>query len=135
MKKTILRNWEEGTPMIYDFNINLKTLIDLCRPSGGVSALWIESIEIMESYENIENKKVDLKTNVKIGQRYGEPTITITLGDVLKAITKICQGGVVRKDLEERIFKSYWRDTHHELDSETDDCILQVATFGEIFYV
>ena len=50
----IVRNWGEGTPrMSYDFDISLKTLIDLAYQSYGVSALWIDSIEIMESNEKI----------------------------------------------------------------------------------
>lgn len=124
----------------YSININrkleisLKTLIGLCYPSNGLSSLWIDSIEIMESNEKIENEELDLKTNVMIEQKYSEPTIVITLGDILGAIKKICQGGFVRKDLQKRIINSYSENTTHNLDSETDDCILQVATFGEIQY-
>ena len=124
----------------YSININRKleisldTLINLCYPSSGMCALWIDSIEIMESNEKIENQELDLKTNVMIEQKYGEPTIIITLGDILEAIKKICQGGIVRKDLQKRIINSYYENTTHHLDSETDDCILQVASFGEVRY-
>ena len=90
----------------YSININRKleidlyTLINLCYPSNGMSALWVDSIEIMESLDKIYDCKLNLKTNVMIEQKYGAPTITITLGDILESIKKICQGGIVRKDLQ-----------------------------------
>ena len=124
----------------YSININRKleidlyTLINLCYPSNGMSALWVDSIEIMESLDKIYDCKLNLKTNVMIEQKYGAPTITITLGDILESIKKICQGGIVRKDLQKRIFNSYYENTTHDLDSETHDCILQVASFGEVIY-
>ena len=49
----------------YSININRKleisldTLINLCYPSSGMCALWIDSIEIMESNEKIENQELD----------------------------------------------------------------------------
>ena len=98
----------------YSININRKleidlyTLINLCYPSNGMSALWVDSIEIMESLDKIYDCKLNLKTNVMIEQKYGAPTITITLGDILESIKKICQGGIVRKDLQKRIFNSYY---------------------------
>ena len=119
-------------------NITTEQLTDICYPTDSD---WIEDIEIMESIDKIENKGLELDTIVRIEQTpssasysFTPKSISITLRDILKAIEKIVTGETnIKKHLESRIFNSY-DFRYFGLDSEINDCILQVAFFGRVFY-
>jgi hypothetical protein len=117
-------------------DITTEQLYDVC---DSANSTWIEDIQIMESFDKIE--ELDLDTKVKIVEKWrkhkeSEVQLSreITLGDILKAIEKIASGKTnVNKHLESRIFNSY-DFRYFGLDSEARDCILEIASFGEIVY-
>lgn len=60
---------------------------------------------------------------------------TITETKVIKAMRKIAMEAVdIRSDLRDRIKEALHDENYANLDAETDDCIVQVAAFGELVY-
>jgi hypothetical protein len=110
-------------------NISIKQLEDLCHPT---SSDWIKNIEILDDVKNLGLNSVVYIENDDYSA--GEDN-RITLLNILEAIQKISSGQAnVRKDLEYRIFTSYFNKSKNTLDAETNDVILQVASFGEVRY-
>lgn len=59
----------------------------------------------------------------------------ITHKNIQAAMKKITDGEVfINDDLRRRIKESYREREYIDLDAETDDCIVQVAAFGELVY-
>ena len=110
-------------------DISIKQLIDLCYPTN---SNWIKDIEVLYDVENLHlNSLVYIETD---DFSAGENN-RISLLNILEAIQKISNGQTnVRKDLEYRIFTSYSDKSQSTLDAETNDSILQVASFGKLVY-
>lgn len=54
---------------------------------------------------------------------------------VLSAMSKIALGKIsINDELAKRISESLADEDYLDLDAETDDCIIQVAAFGELVY-
>ena len=127
----------------YSINIDIKldialeTLIGLCyqHRSRLENSIWIKSIEILEPLGKSEDL-YELQTKVRIVNKSDfEDDKIITLGDILKAIQKISSRKInVSKYHSYKIFNAYHMCDWKDLDAHTDDCILQVATFGKIQY-
>jgi len=110
-------------------NISIKQLEDLCYPT---TSTWIKNIEILDDIKYLGLNSVVYIENDDYSA--GEDN-RITLLNILEAIQKISSGQAnVRKDLEYRIFTSYFNKSKNTLDAETNDVILQVASFGEVRY-
>jgi hypothetical protein len=59
----------------------------------------------------------------------------ITEVKVLKAMRKIASDATnVNTDIQDRIKEALKEQEYANLDAETDDCIIQVAAFGELVY-
>tara|TARA_R110002020_G_scaffold156581_1_gene338765 strand:+ start:29 stop:442 length:414 start_codon:yes stop_codon:yes gene_type:complete len=133
---------DESTFSIYvnrKLNISIKQLEDLCHPT---SSDWIVNIEVLEPLKEIAKsmgtRNLGLHTLVYIetNDYSAGANNRISFLNILEAIQKISNGETnVRKDLESRIFSSYFNPSRNKLlDAETNDVILQVASFGEVRY-
>lgn len=84
--------------------------------------LWITKVSFEEFDEDtmtpVEPRKV----------------FTITEADVIKAMRTICHGDLIASTLQARIHEALTEEEYANLDAETDDCIIQIAAFGELVY-
>lgn len=58
----------------------------------------------------------------------------ITEADVIKAMKTIVNGDLISSVLKARIHEALKEEEYANLDAETDDCIIQIAAFGELVY-
>lgn len=92
--------------------------------------------------KDVEADELDI-INLKF-EEYDEDTMTpveprrvieITPVKVIKAMRKIAMDATnLNTNITDRVKESLEEQNYLDLDAETDDCIVQVAAFGEVVY-
>lgn len=75
-----------------------------------------------------------LYLNEEAEAELGKSEVTLTFAEIEKAMAKIAEGSVVNEKIAKICREALADPEHSDIDSEVADCVIQVATFGDVVF-
>lgn len=103
-------------------------VIDLVD-SAGYGITWADQGRLDE---DAQTYTLDLDEDASL--EAGKSQVTVTFQDIKTALAKLAQGGMTHQVIAQACQVALDSPGDADIDSETADCVIQVAVFGEVVF-
>lgn len=103
-------------------------VIDLVD-AAGYGITWADQATLDE-----ESQTYTLDLDEDAADEAGKTRVTITFQDIEAALVKLAQGGLAHQVITQACQVALETPEEADIDSETADCVIQVAVFGDVVF-